>query len=443
MLLLKRKFVSLSCFAASAAATTTAFRSSTTTFFIPRATRTASSLLQPQSHHPSSDTIVRRMTTTTSTPTSTTFDGNRNVFWNREESQKSSFSGPIVQSARILSLANPNDPNNEPLHTGQLPDRATLLAIGTSLEEFDIEQLKKDEPNVLFVSHPKAREPLADLLRTFPSIQWVHTRSAGIDFCTSPALTEYYQKEKIMVTNAKGCFSSTLAEYTMMACSYFAKDLPRLLQQKRDAQWQQYPILELRGATLGVIGFGDIGQSAAKLAKAYGMKVVALRRRRKSNTDDDDDSDEKDPIADKVVYGKDAMNQIFAESDYVLCAAPLTPETEKMIGKEQFDYAGKNKKNGGPVFINVGRGPIVDEDAMIEALQDGRLKGAGLDVTAIEPLPADSPLWTTENVLLSPHNMDMTMTFMKESTQFFVDENLPRFLYGMPLLNPVDPAAGY
>ena len=347
-------------------------------------------------------------------------------------------------------MADPDDPNNTPLHIDPLPEGATLLAVGTSLEQFStttstttaptIEELKAAEPNVLFVSYSKARQPLAEILQTFPSIRWVHTRSAGIDFCTSPTLIESSQSGKIQVTNAKGCFSSTLAEYTMMACSYFAKDLPRLLQQKQDSKWNQYPILELRGATLGVVGFGDIGRSAAKLAKAYGMKVIALKR----NPDqlvlglgDDGSGNNRPPLADKV-YGTDALNQLFAESDYILCAAPLTPETEGMIGKEQFDHAKK-----GAVFINVGRGPIVDEDALIDALKDGRLKGAGLDVTAIEPLPKDSELWKLENVLLSPHNMDMTRTFMKESTQFFVEENLPRFLYGQTLLNPVHPAAGY
>lgn len=354
-------------------------------------------------------------------------------YWNREDFKPSDFSGKFTQPARILSLADPDDPNNVPLHKGKLPEGAELLAIGTTLEQFDVEMLKAAEPNVLFVSHPKAREPLADLLKTFPSIRWVHTRSAGIDFCTSKTLTEFSQSGKIQVTNAKGCFSSTLAEYTMMACSYFAKDLPRLLKQKQAANWQQYPILELRGATLGVVGYGDIGRAAAKLAKAYGMKIIALRRNPHKAQPDD-------PIVDAVYYGNESINKLFSMSDYILCAAPLTPETEKMIGKEQFDNV---KKGGGAVFINVGRGPIVDEEALIDALQDGRLKGAGLDVTTIEPLPKDSPLWKLENVLLSPHNMDMTETFMKESTEFFVQENLPRYLHGMELLNPVDPAAGY
>jgi len=441
-MLLKRELVSLSCCFTAATATNPA-----TLRLVPSAAfwihRRRPTIISRSSGTPSTLLVCSMSTTTPSLSTVITSP----PYWNREETPKSSFSGPILQPARILSLADPNDPNNTPLHVDPLPEGATLLAVGTSLEQFSttttdatttIEQLKAAEPNVLFVSYSKARQPLAEVLQTFPSIQWVHTRSAGIDFCTSPTLIEYSQAGKIQVTNAKGCFSSTLAEYTMMACSYFAKDLPRLLQQKHDSKWNQYPILELRGATLGVVGFGDIGRSAAKLAKAYGMKVIALKR----NPDQmvvlgGNGNDRPRPLADKV-YGTDALNQLFAESDYILCAAPLTPETEKMIGKEQFDHAKK-----GAVFINVGRGPIVDEDALIDALKDGRLKGAGLDVTAIEPLPKDSELWKLENVLLSPHNMDMTQTFMKESTQFFVEENLPRFLYGQTLLNPVHPAAGY
>ena len=154
-----------------------------------------------------------------------------------------------------------------------------------------------------------------------------------------------------------------------------------------------YPIKELRGSTLGVIGYGDIGQAAARLANAYGMKVHAMRRRSPA-------PGEQDPIA-EVLYGnsKDELQKIFSSCDYILCAMPLTPETKGMIGKAEFDVAKE-----GAVFINVGRGPIVDEPEMIAALRDGRLKGVGLDVFAMEPLPKDSPLWKLDNVLLSPHS---------------------------------------
>ena len=387
-MLLKKDLVSLTCITATALALRTP-----TTYHLSRSS-SAYALFRERSA-PASSLLLRTMATTSSALSS--------KYWNRGDSKRRKISGPITQPAKIISLADPEDPNDAPLHKGPLPEGAELLAVGTSLEQFDVEMLKTAEPNVVFVSYFKGRQSLADLLKTFPTLKWVHTRSAGIDFCTSDTLTEFSRAGKIQVTNAKGCFSSTLAEYTMMACSYFAKDLPRLLQQQKAANWQKYPILELRGATLGVVGYGDIGRAASKLAKAYGMKVIALRRNPERAKDD--------PLVDEV-YGNDpaSLNRLFQESDYILCAAPLTPETEKMIGKEQFDNAKK-----GAVFINVGRGPIVDEPALIEALQDGRLKGAGLDVTTVEPLPKESPLWKLENVLLSPHNMDMTETFVSKA----------------------------
>lgn len=235
-------------------------------------------------------------------------------------------------------------------------------------------------------------------------------------------------KSTVTLTNAKGMFSSTLAEYCMMACSYFAKDLPRLMQQKRNLHWEQYPVLELRGATLGVVGYGDIGRASAKLAKAYGMKVIGVKRNPASFRDEYCD----------VVYGTDKLNTLMEDSDYVLISTPLTEQTRNMISKEVLSNCKPST-----VIINVGRGPIIDEEALIEALQNRAIKGAGLDVMTVEPLPKSSPLWKLDNVLLSPHNMDMTLTFMRESTEFFVKENLPRWLRGMEVLNQVDKVAGY
>ena len=159
--------------------------------------------------------------------------------------------------------------------------------------------------------------------------------------------------------------------------------------------------------------------------------MKALRRNPEKSQDDS--------ICD-TVYSNDkkSLHRIMSESDYILCAAPLTPETKGMFDKEAFASAKKNA-----VFINVGRGPIVEESALIDALKNGPLKGAALDVVATEPLPEDSELWELPNVLISPHNMDMTETFTQEATEFFIEENLPRFLRGELLLNPADKVAGY
>ena len=342
----------------------------------------------------------------------------------------------IQKPAKIISLSIATDPNNDPLHKDPLPAGAELLQIGATLSDFDLPLLQQQQVNTVFVSHPQAREPLAQLLQALPSIEWIHTRSAGIDFCHSSALVTW--KNGIM-TNAKGQFSSTLAEYTLAACSYFAKDFARLRQSQHDKNWDPYPVQELRGATMGIVGYGDIGRTTAKLAKAYGMKVVGLRRRRPAAAADE----YADEYADEMLDASNAsFHKVFAESDYILCAMPLTSATRGMIGAELLAVAKK-----GSVFINVGRGPVVDEEALIAALQldnnSRRLKGAALDVFAVEPLPLASPLWELDNVLLSPHNMDMTQTFMYDSTKWFVTEQIPRFVRGEPLLNPVDRAAGY
>ena len=131
------------------------------------------------------------------------------IYWNREESTRNAFSSsnkPVTKPARIISLSDPNDDANDPFHkAASLPEGATLLKIGGFIKELDLEFLKSQEPNVIFVSHPKAREPLAELLTALPSIEWIHTRSAGIDFCTSPTLAN----APVTVTNAKGQFSSS------------------------------------------------------------------------------------------------------------------------------------------------------------------------------------------------------------------------------------------
>jgi len=161
------------------------------------------------------------------------------------------------------------------------------------------------------------------------------------------------------------------------------------------------------------------------------MRIVALRRHPFLSRDD--------PFCD-VVYGRDkgSLNKLMSESDYIVCSAPSTVETRGMVDAQAFESVKENA-----VFINLGRGPVVDEDALIKALQTGKLKGAALDVFTEEPLPLSSPLWDLPNCLISPHNMDQTATFMHEATEFFLMENLPRYLCGEDLLNPVDTTLGY
>lgn len=309
-------------------------------------------------------------------------------YWNRETSARGAYDhdAPIIKPAKILSLSEPLQGANQALHTGPLPDGASLLAVGTKMEDFDLAALRQQEPNVIFVGHWLGREELEQLLEALPSVEWVHSRATGIDSITSPGLIH----SKAVVTNARGNMSSTLAEYTMMVCLHFAKDVPRLIKQQQQKEWGRFNIVELRNATLGVIGYGDIGRACAKLAKGFGMKVAALRRNPNRTGQDD-------PFCD-VVYGADALHTLLSESDYIVIAAPLTPETHGMIGKEQLACCKKTA-----VIINVGRGPIIDEEALIEALRTKQIRGAGLDVFCQEPLPTDNPLWELDNVLISPY----------------------------------------
>ena len=364
--------------------------------------------------------------------------------WNRETSKPKDYdpNSPIINTARILVIGDPEDDSNARLYDkNNWPEKATIVGIGTTKDQLkwgsllhDNDNDNNNSPTVLLVTSKGTRELLAECLTTFASsILWVHIKSAGIEHCTSPTFAA--TPPSIAITNARGHFSSTLAEYGMLSCAYFAKKLPTLLKNHANKDWNRYSILEMRGSTLGIIGYGDIGRATGKLAKAYGMKVIALRRKRK-------ESDKNVPICDATYYSDEnanALNDVCAASDYLFVAAPLTEQTKHMIGEEQF-----NVMKPTAVLINVGRGAVLDEEALIAALQAGKIKGAALDVFTEEPLPIDSPLWAmTEKVLLSPHNMDKTDAFMHEATDFFLDENLPRFLRGLPLYNAVDRTAGY
>jgi len=241
-----------------------------------------------------------------------------------------------------------------------------------------------------------------------------------------PEITEL--RSSVTVTNAKGIYSSSLGEYVMTACSYFCKDIPRLLQNKKDKNWDRFCVGELKGKTMGIIGYGDIGCACARLANAYGMKVLALRKRPELSLDDH--------WIDRV-YGIDGLSTIMAEADFLVVALALTKETMHFIKEKHFKVAKK-----GQIFINIARGAVVDEKALIKALQSGKLGGAALDVFTVEPLPESSPIWQLDNVLLSPHNADMTNNFRHLSVEFFT-QNVKRFLNGETLLCQVDLQAGY
>ena len=255
-------------------------------------------------------------------------------------------------------------------------------------------------------------------------LRWVHSLSAGVENTLFPELIE----SDIPLTNARGVYKESLGEFVIAAILYFAKDLGRMRRNQAAHRWEQFDVDEIHRQTLGIVGYGEIGRASARRAKALGMTVHALRRR-PHMSDDDPHVDKSFGIADRA--------EMMAGCDYVTVAAPLTPETRGLVGAAEIAAM---KPTG--VIINVGRGPVIDEAALLDALRGQRIRGAALDVFDQEPLPPDHPFWDCENVLLSPHCADHTATWLEEATAFFVD-NFRRFERGQPLYNIVDKRAGY
>jgi len=306
---------------------------------------------------------------------------------------------------------------------GNLPIESRIIATGNNLDEIRRDGHLYNEGNVL-LNITGSKQVLAEIVNEMPFLVWIHSITAGVDHILCPEIVD---NNDILLTNAKGVFSSSLAEYVMTACSYFAKDIPRLLHQQKECVWEKFCVRELRGATMGIVGYGNIGKACAKLAKVYGMKILALRR--------NPEESRSDPDVDQV-YGIDDLNTVLSRSDYLVVAMPLTSETHHMLNESNLQYC-----KLGQVLINIGRGPLIDEAALIAALSD-RLQGAALDVFAVEPLPSDSPLWGLPNVLISPHNADLTETSRYSSVLQFT-ENCRTVINGDALSCVVDKKAGY
>jgi phosphoglycerate dehydrogenase-like enzyme len=266
--------------------------------------------------------------------------------------------------------------------------------------------------------------PEGNLLQSvFPfakKVQWVHTLSAGVDKVLFPELIE----NPVPLTNGRGAFKDGLAEFAMAAMLFFAKDLRRLVRNQEAGCWEQFDVLFLRGQILGIVGYGEIGRESARLARAVGMHVVATSRRG-AKTDD------------ARIYPLEQLREMLSVCDHVLIATPLTPETKGMIGEAEL-----SAMKSSAVIVNVGRGPVIVEEALIAALEQRRIRGAALDVFDKEPLPEGHPFYRLDNILLSPHSADHTVGWEELAMQIFI-ANFERFRKGQPLSNVVDKKAGY
>ncbi len=258
------------------------------------------------------------------------------------------------------------------------------------------------------------------------NLKWIHSLAAGVDKLLFPELID----SPVIITNARGVFKRSLAEFAITGMLYFYKHVRRLVDNQRAHRWDDFLVDWLRGKTMGIIGYGEIGRECAMLGKALGVHIYATRRNPAASAGD--------PIVDRM-FPTTEFKAMLKEVDVLLAAAPLTPETRHMIGAPEFQVMKPSV-----IVINVGRGPVIDEAALIEALREKRVAAAALDVFEHEPLPEDHPFWDMENVLISPHCTDRTHDpdWLDLSTQCFV-ENFQRYVTGQPLLNIVDKRAGY
>jgi len=255
-------------------------------------------------------------------------------------------------------------------------------------------------------------------------LRWIQSSSSGVEHI----LNEPIAASDVILTNGRGLYAPPLAEFVMFGVLFFAKRFPEMEENRQARRYKGYDVQEISSQTIGIAGFGGTGLATARLAKAFGMRVLAAKRRVPS--------DGERNLADGFVT-PDRLNDLLAASDYVVNALPLTAETRGLFGAPEFRAM---KRSG--VFINVGRGKTVREEELVEALRTRTIAGAALDVFEKEPLPPESELYELPNVVLSPHWADMTGSY-HGAIRKLLEENLLRYVSGQPLLNVVDKAAGY
>jgi phosphoglycerate dehydrogenase-like enzyme len=252
-------------------------------------------------------------------------------------------------------------------------------------------------------------------------LKWVQSSAAGPDRLLYPEMVA----SPVIVTSCKGNGAIPLAEHAMMLMLMLNRDVMRSIRAQDERRWEKFYHAELNGLTCGIIGLGYSGQDLALKAKAFHMRVIGVRR-----------SQQPTPNVDEL-FSHDRLPEFLGQSDFVVVTAPLTPETKGMLGVDEF-RAMKKSAN----YICFSRGGIADDDALLRALREGWIAGAGLDAHDHEPLPTDSPFWTAPNTIVTPHNGATTPFTRQRGIDIFAD-NLKRYVAGHPLVNVVDKHAGY
>jgi phosphoglycerate dehydrogenase-like enzyme len=257
-----------------------------------------------------------------------------------------------------------------------------------------------------------------------PRLKWIQLTSAGADRLLNSGFIE----EGVTVTTASGLHATPIGEFVLASMLMFAKGAPVYMRAQARHEWTRFPPRELYGKTVGIVGFGHIGEEVGRLSKAFGCHVIATKRSAAQRS--------SSPNADELLPASE-LAYLLGESDFVVLSMPLTPQTRGMIGRAQL-----HAMKATAVLVNIARGRVVDEAALIDALREGRIAGAALDVFEQEPLPPESPFWDMENVIVSPHISGGTEIYNQRVVEIFA-RNLRRYLAGEQLENVVDPKRGY
>lgn len=314
------------------------------------------------------------------------------------------------------------------------PDHYVLRNFETLREVADVTvsadaaeiQQQGAEAEVMLYSSLTRVPPMDAIWPELKNLKWIHSLSAGVEKVLTPQVIE----SPVVVTNARGVFKRSLAEFTVLGTLFFYKEVRRLLESQSQSHWDNFTVEMMTDRIAAIVGYGEIGRECATLLKAMGMKIYATRRRPEKSAND--------PLLDQA-FPADQLHAMLREADVVVASAPLTPETHHLLSDAEF---GVMKSTA--IVMNVGRGPVIDEAALVRALEEKKIWGAALDVFEQEPLPAASPLWNMKNVLLSPHCTDRTRDpdWLDLSAQLFV-RNFHHYLADEPLENIVDKKAGY
>jgi phosphoglycerate dehydrogenase-like enzyme len=283
-----------------------------------------------------------------------------------------------------------------------------------------------DAEIILYSSLTGKSVDFAEVWKHAANVKWVHSLSAGVEKMLTPELIA----SPVPVSNARGVFKRSLAEFAIFGILYHYKRGRRLVENQRAHKWDDFSVGWMPDKIMGVVGYGEIGRECALLAKALGMKIYATRRRPEQS--------DKDPVVDRM-FPLGELHEMLQQIDVLVAAAPLTKDTHHMLSGPEFAVMKPSS-----IVINVGRGPVIDQAALIDALNKKQIAGAALDVYETEPLPADNALWDMENVLMSPHCTDRTSDpdWLDLSMRVFL-ENFDRYMTGEPLVNVIDKKAGY